>query len=131
MSKRKILSEKEIEYYASLSDSEWSDISVGESDDFIPGSESDKRPKHSPGCNPKSILQKGEVFWQDILTKVVSIVKFLSARGLPFRCNVLRDYVRRSNEQELKTEHRFLMLKSLSETRWCARADVLRARYKS
>ncbi|GFR25367.1 DUF4371 domain-containing protein [Trichonephila clavata] len=43
------------------------------------------------------------------------------------RWNVLRDYERRSNEQKLKTEHRFLLLKSLSETRWSARADVLRA----
>ncbi|GFQ76366.1 hypothetical protein TNCT_580511 [Trichonephila clavata] len=40
---------------------------------------------------------------------------------------VLRDCVRRSNEQKLKTEHRFLKLKSLSETRWSAKADVLRA----
>lgn len=37
MSKRRILSEKEIEFNANLSDSEWSDISMGESDDFIPG----------------------------------------------------------------------------------------------
>ncbi|GFY54331.1 piggyBac transposable element-derived protein 4 [Trichonephila inaurata madagascariensis] len=42
MSKRRILSEKEIEYYTNLSDSEWSDISVGESNDCIPGSESDE-----------------------------------------------------------------------------------------
>ncbi|GFR29929.1 DUF4371 domain-containing protein [Trichonephila clavata] len=47
--------------------------------------------------------------------------------------NVLRDYVRRSNEhtQKLKIEHRFLMLKSLSRTRWSARADVLRAQVTS
>ncbi|GFQ67223.1 dimer_Tnp_hAT domain-containing protein [Trichonephila clavata] len=47
------------------------------------------------------------------------------------RWNVLRDYVRRSNEQKLKTEHIFLILKSLSETRWFARVDVLRAQAKS
>ncbi|GFQ80945.1 dimer_Tnp_hAT domain-containing protein [Trichonephila clavata] len=45
--------------------------------------------------------------------------------------NVLRDYVRRSNDQKLKTDHRFLKLKSLSETRWSARADVLRAQVTS
>ncbi|GFY73345.1 hypothetical protein TNIN_33311 [Trichonephila inaurata madagascariensis] len=40
MLKRGILSEKEIEYFANLSDSDWSETPVGESDDFIPGSES-------------------------------------------------------------------------------------------
>ncbi|GFV73276.1 hypothetical protein TNCV_317951 [Trichonephila clavipes] len=39
MSKKRILSEKGMEYSANLSDSEWSDISVGESDDFIPDRE--------------------------------------------------------------------------------------------
>ncbi|GFR25417.1 dimer_Tnp_hAT domain-containing protein [Trichonephila clavata] len=47
------------------------------------------------------------------------------------RWNVLNDYVRRSKEQNLKTEHIFLKLKSLCETKWSARADVLRAQIAS
>ncbi|GFX46382.1 uncharacterized protein TNCV_238441 [Trichonephila clavipes] len=46
--------------------------------------------------------------------------------------NVLRYHVQRSNALKLKTKHRFLMLKSLSEiTRWFARANVLRAEVTS
>lgn len=47
------------------------------------------------------------------------------------RWDLLREHVKRRNEEKLKTEHRFLMLKSLSETRWSARADALKAQVTS
>ncbi|GFR12418.1 hypothetical protein TNCT_595111 [Trichonephila clavata] len=44
--------------------------------------------------------------------------------------NVLRDHVCKET-MNTKAEHGFLMLKSLNDTRWSARADVLRAQVTS
>lgn len=43
------------------------------------------------------------------------------------RWDVLRDHVQKSNQGKSKTEIRTIMPKSLSETRWSATADALRA----
>ncbi|PRD29942.1 UNVERIFIED_CONTAM: hypothetical protein NCL1_27887 [Trichonephila clavipes] len=81
-----------------------------------------------------SMLKKGGSIQSRMLPKVN-----MTKRTLQFfvpssnnGSNVLRYHVQRSNALKLKTKHRFLMLKSLSEiTRWFARANVLRAEVTS
>lgn len=69
--------------------------------------------------------QKRRVEAVIFFTFVQSLYNFLSSSTN--RWNVLKSYVQKSNEGKPQSENKTVMLKSLSDTRWSARADALRA----